>query len=61
YSAVPVWMMVGENDTEWVAVGESTRDALQGAGMTVQFDVLAGQDHVLDVPQQDLAAWIEAR
>ena len=60
-AGVPVWMMVGENDGSWVSGSESTAQRLEAAGATVTLDIVAGQGHVLVVPQDALVEWIQGR
>jgi len=60
-AGVPTLLLVGENDTQWVALSEATLAALEGAGVPATLDILPGQDHVLTVPQADLVEWIEGR
>ena len=60
-AGVPTRLMVGELDTPWVELANSTLAALQGAGVPATLEVVPGQDHVLTLPQQDLVDWIEAR
>ena len=58
---VPVWLMVGEDDANWVSGSESTAERLEAAGATVTLDIIAGQGHVLIVPQDALVGWIQGR
>lgn len=58
---VPVWLMVGENDGNWVTGSEATARRLEEAGARVTLDVVAGQGHVLIVPQDALVEWIRGR
>ena len=58
---VPVWMMVGENDANWVAGSEATARRLEEAGARVTLDIVPGQGHVLSVAQDALVTWMEAR
>ncbi len=55
----PVWLMVGENDAGWRQAAQTTRDLLVSQGASVRLDVLAGQGHVLTIPQTDLMDWID--
>jgi len=57
----PVWMMVGEGDTNWVSRSEATAEQLEAAGVEVTHEVLPGQGHVLRVSQDELVSWIEGR
>lgn len=56
---VPVWLLVGEFDDGWVEAAESTRNALEAAGMDVTLDVVQGQGHVLRLDQAFLMDWID--
>ncbi len=56
---VPVWLLVGQFDDGWVEAGESTRDALEAAGVEVTLDVVEGQGHVLRLDQAFLMDWID--
>lgn len=60
-AGVPVWMMVGEDDGSWVSGSESTARRLEEAGARVTLDIVAGQGHVLIVPQDMLVEWIQGR
>lgn len=56
----PVWLLVGEFDSGWVSAAESTRTALEGAGVPVTLDVVSGQGHVMSLDQAALMDWIDA-
>lgn len=43
----PVWLMVGEEDTSWVAAAEETAAKLEEVGASVRLDILPAQGHVL--------------
>lgn len=58
---VPVWMMVGEGDANWVERSRSTAESLEAAGVEVTHEVVPGQGHVLRLSQDRLVRWIEGR
>ena len=58
-AGVPVRLMVGEHDGRWVRSSRETAARLEAAGALVTLDVVAGQAHVLRVPQEELLGWIE--
>ncbi len=58
-AGVPVRLMVGERDARWVRSSRETAARLEAAGALVTLDVVAGQGHVLRVPQEELLGWIE--
>ena len=60
-AGLPVWMMVGEHDANWVDRSQATAERLETAGAEVEHEVLPNQGHVLIVPQDALMAWIEGR
>ena len=60
-TGIPVWMMVGEDDANWVTRSEATAKLLEAAGAEVTHEVMQGQGHVLIVPQDALTGWIEGR
>ena len=60
-AGVPVWMMVGEDDANWVTRSEATAELLAGAGAEVTHEIVPGQGHVLIVAQDALVGWIEGR
>lgn len=60
-AGVPVWLMVGEDDGGWVSGSEATARRLEEAGANVTLDIVAGQGHVLIVPQDTLVEWILGR
>ncbi|MDE2803920.1 MAG: alpha/beta hydrolase-fold protein [Gemmatimonadota bacterium] len=60
-AGLPVWMMVGEEDGNWVDRSQATADLLEVAGADVTHEVLPAQGHVLIVPQDALVTWIEGR
>lgn len=60
-AGLPVWMMVGEHDANWVDRSQATADQLEAAGAEVEHEVLPNQGHVLIVAQDALMAWIEGR
>ena len=61
FAGLPVWMMVGEEDGNWVDRSQATAELLEAAGAEVTHEVLPAQGHVLIVPQDALVAWIESR
>ena len=58
-AGVPVLLMVGEHDRNWVTGSESTAERLRAAGAKVALKVVPGQGHVLRVPGQMLLRWLE--
>ena len=58
-AGVPVLLMVGEHDRNWVTGSESTAERLRAAGAKVALEVVPGQGHVLRVPGQMLLRWLE--
>ena len=58
-AGVPVLLMVGEHDRNWVTGSESTAERLRAAGAKVALDVVPGQGHVLRLPEQMLVRWLE--
>ncbi len=60
-AGLPVWMMVGEHDGNWVDRSQATADQLEAAGAEVEHEVLPSQGHVLIVAQDALMTWIEGR
>ena len=58
-AGVPVLLMVGEHDRNWVTGSESTAERLRAAGAKVTLEVVPGQGHVLRLPEQMLVRWIE--
>ena len=60
-TGVPVWMMVGEDDANWVTRSQATAERLEEAGAEVTHEILPGQGHVLIVSQDALVGWIEGR
>ncbi len=61
FAGLPVWMMVGAEDGNWVDGSQATAERLDAAGADVTHEVLPNQGHVLIVPQDALVAWIEGR
>ncbi len=43
----PIWLMVGESDTSWLAASETTVAKLDSVGIDAQLDTIVGQGHVL--------------
>ena len=60
-AGLPVWMMVGEHDANWVDRSQATAEQLEAAGAEVEHEVLPNQGHVLIVAQDALMAWIDGR
>jgi len=60
-AAVPVWLLVGELDSSTIPWSQATFDSLAAVGAPVQMDIIAGQGHLLDIPQSDLTEWVKRR
>ena len=58
-AGVPVLLMVGEHDRNWVTGSESTAKRLRAAGAKVTLEVVPGQGHVLRLPEHMLVRWLE--
>ena len=58
-AAKPVWLLVGEGDSRWRDLAESTRDKFEALGGSVTVEVLDGQGHVLDVEESVLVDWTD--
>ena len=58
-AGVPILLMVGEHDRNWVTGSESTAERLRAAGAQVALQVVPGQGHVLRVPEQLLVRWLD--
>jgi len=56
----PIWFLVGEFDTGWVAGTEATIAALQSQGISAELNVIPTQDHVLVLSSRQLLDWIDA-
>jgi poly(3-hydroxybutyrate) depolymerase len=56
----PIWFIVGELDTGWLAGTEATIAALESQGVTAELDVVTGQSHVLSLNDSALLDWIDA-
>lgn len=56
---IPIRMIVGERDTQWVDGTRRTATALESVGVEVQVDIADNQDHVLDLDANGLMDWIE--
>lgn len=56
----PVWLLVGEQDTEWRALVDTTQAKLESQGVPVTVDVLPEQYHVVHISQTHLMDWIDA-
>lgn len=59
-AGVPVVLMVGAHDRNWVRGSESTAERLRAAGAKVNLEVIPGQGHVLRLPEAMLVSWLEA-
>ena len=56
----PVWLLVGENDPQWVEQAKDTKEGLTAAGARVQLDILPGQGHGVTIDPKRLYDWIDA-
>ena len=56
---VPVWLLVGEEDTQWRNLANDTKDKLESQGVEVTVVVLSGQGHVINIDQARLMDWID--
>lgn len=56
----PIRFLVGETDTGWVSSTRSTIEALESQGITAELEIVAGQDHVLNLDDRVLMDWIDA-
>jgi hypothetical protein len=45
----PIWLMVGEADTGWLAASEATVAKLDSVGIDAELDTIFGQGHVLSL------------
>jgi predicted esterase len=52
------YVLVGENDEEWVKKSEQLVAYLRKAGVNVEYEVLSGQGHALDISPDKLFDWI---
>ncbi len=59
FAGKPVWLMVGEMDQRWRASTESTRAALEAAGITPRVNLIRGQGHVLRIDDRMLMDWLD--
>ena len=59
FAGKPVWLMVGEMDQRWRASTESTRAALEAAGITPRVNLIRGQGHVLRMDDRILMDWLD--
>lgn len=57
-AGVPVRLMVGAHDRNWVTGSQATAERLRAADARVALDVIPGQGHVLRVPPQELVRWL---
>ena len=55
----PVWLLVGEEDTQWRNLANDTKDKLESQGVEVTVEVLSGQGHVINIDQARLMDWID--
>ncbi len=55
----PIWLLVGERDTQWVELSKRTRDLLMLGGAEPKLTVVPGQGHVFSYPPETLYDWIE--
>ena len=55
----PVWLLVGEQDTQWRDLASDTKDKLESQGVEVTVEVLPGQGHVMNIDQARLMDWID--
>lgn len=55
----PVLLIVGEKDTNWVQLTQSTSDLLALGGAQPEVDIVSGAGHVFPYPPEDLFNWIE--
>ncbi len=55
----PVWLTVGELDTEWRELTDATSQKLESVGAQVVVDIIAGQEHVLTISQRLLMDWVD--
>lgn len=55
----PVWLLVGEEDTQWRNLANGTKDKLESQGVEVTVEVLSGQGHVINIDQARLMDWID--
>jgi len=56
----PVWLMVGEEDTSWLAAAEVTVAKLDSVGIAAELDTIVGQGHVLGLNLLPLLDGIDA-
>ena len=55
----PVWLLVGEEDTQWRNLANDTKEKLESQGVEVTVEVLSGQGHVINIDQARLMDWID--
>ena len=55
----PIWLLVGELDTQWVRLSERTRHLLMLGGAEPKLTIVPGQGHVFRYPPDVLYYWIE--
>lgn len=55
----PVWLLVGEQDTQWRNLANDTKDKLESQGVEVTVEVLPGQGHAMNIDQARLMDWID--
>ncbi len=55
----PVWLLVGEQDTQWRDLAIDTKDKLESQGVEVTVEVLPGKGHVMNIDQDRLMDWID--
>jgi len=58
-SSKQAYVLVGENDEQWLKASRQIVDSLRAAGVSVRFEVVPGQGHALDVSPAKLFDWIE--
>jgi predicted esterase len=56
----PIWLMVGEEDTPWLAASEVTVAKLDSVGIAAELDTIVGQGHVLALNLLPLLDGIDA-
>jgi len=56
----PVWLMVGEEDSSWLAASNVTVAKLDSVGITADLDTIVGQGHVIGLTLLPLLDGIDA-